>query len=184
MENTNKKIDEKVVETGTTPEQTQTADLENDYLEAIKELKANSVDRKEYLKLKEENKKLLKEVVSGEISPNRVESASGPSIEDLKKKLTKTTTNLDYIKTMLDIRDLRLEETKGKEDIFLATGHNTMPTADEIANADFTARKLRELVDEADGDPNRFIALYNSNVQDSSIGRRGNVTAGGRVVNN
>ena len=40
-------------------------DSDVDYLAAIKELKANSVDRAKYDKLKEENKKLLDTVING-----------------------------------------------------------------------------------------------------------------------
>ena len=37
-----------------------------DYIEAIKEIKQNSVDREAYNKLREENKRLLNSLVNGE----------------------------------------------------------------------------------------------------------------------
>ena len=47
-------------------EQTNVADNSSNYIEAIKEMKANTVDKQAYLKLKEENKQLLNSIVNGQ----------------------------------------------------------------------------------------------------------------------
>ena len=49
--------------------QQKNVDTTIDYIEAIKEIKENSVDKETYLKLKEENKKLLNSLVNGETLP-------------------------------------------------------------------------------------------------------------------
>ena len=54
--------EEAVKETHSVSEQNNVENDSNHYIEAIKEMKANTVDKEAYLKLKEENKQLSLEV--------------------------------------------------------------------------------------------------------------------------
>ena len=58
----------------------------NHYIEAIKEMKANTVDKEAYLKLKEENKQLLNSLVNGEEIKGQ-EPEQKESIEELRSRL-------------------------------------------------------------------------------------------------
>lgn len=145
---------------------------EVDYIQAINELKANTVDRDKYDKLKEENKKLLNSLVSG----NALETPKqepGLTIDEMRQKLFGGTelTNIDYVKTVLDLRDALI--AKGERDPFLPIGNNVAITNELCQNMEDVARGLREMVDFADGDSGVFTAEYQRRVQDPIIpGRR------------
>lgn len=60
-------------------------DMTPDYLEAIKSLKENSVDRSKYDELRAENKKLLQSIVNGQ-QVEIEEQKPKKSIEELRKE--------------------------------------------------------------------------------------------------
>ena len=88
----------------------------NNYIEAIKTIKENSVDKAAYDKLKEENKQLLQSLVKGE----KIESKEEPvDINELRQKILtdESLTNLEYIESALKLRDELMK--KGNKDPFL-----------------------------------------------------------------
>ena len=124
-----------------------------DYIEAIKEMKQNTVDKATYNKLKEENKQLLNSLVNGETID--VPKKEEVDIDALRKDLfNNDQTNLQYIEKALKLREALLE--KGEKDPFLPYGKNIIPTDEDIATADRVARVLQECVDYADGDSDIF----------------------------
>lgn len=145
---------------------------EVDYIQAINDLKANTVDRDKYDKLKEENKKLLNSLVTGNTIDTPKQEA-GLTIDEMRQKLFGGTelTNIDYVKTVLDLRDALI--AKGERDPFLPIGNNVAITNELCQNMEDVARGLREMVDFADGDSGVFTAEYQRRVQDPIIpGRR------------
>lgn len=126
-----------------------------DYIEAINEMKQNSVDKKLYVKLQAENKKLLNALVEGkQIDVPKEEPVN---INDLRKKLfTEELNNLEYIDTTLKLRDALME--KGEPDPFLPYGDKVNLTQDTIDRAQHTADVLQECVEFADGDSGIFTA--------------------------
>ena len=87
---------------------------ENDYIQAINELKANTVDKSQYEKLKAENKKLLDSLVSGQ-TPEIAKPVEKPDINELRKKifnLDNNPSNIEYIKTLLELRNALIENEK------------------------------------------------------------------------
>ena len=127
------------------------------YIEAIKEMKANSVDKAAYLKLKEENKQLLNSLVNGqtiEQAPVKEEV----NIEELRNKMfsnnKKDMTNLEFVTDALKLRDALIE--KGELDPFVPVGNKIKPTDEDFAKAQKVAQVLQECVDYADGDSNVF----------------------------
>lgn len=126
-----------------------------DYISAINEMKQNSVDKKQYEKLKAENQRLLDALVEGkQIDMPKEEPVS---INDLRKKLfTEELSNLEYIDTTLKLRDAIIE--KGEPDPFLPYGDKVNLTQDTIDRAQHTADVLKECVDFADGDSGIFTA--------------------------
>lgn len=148
-------------ELGTTP----------DYLNAIQELKANSVDRKQYEKLKTENQKLLDALVAGkQIEVPKVEELNIP---DLRRKLfSGDLNNLEYVDTALKLRNALIE--KGEPDPFLPIGDKVNLTQDTIDKAEHTAEVLAECVEFADGDSGIFTAELQRRTIDNNplMGRR------------
>ena len=59
-------------------------DSTQDYLEAIKSLKQNSVDKAKYEQLKAENKKLLDSIVNGTEVALDASKQEEPSLEELR----------------------------------------------------------------------------------------------------
>lgn len=146
----------------------QVDDMTPDYLAAINELKANSVDRQKYEELKAENKKLLDSIVNGtEVALPRDEKKS---IEELRANyLKEDQSNLDYISNALKLREALMAE--GKPDPFLPLGEQILPTDEDIATANKVAAVLQECVDYAEGDSNVFTNELQRRLVDVKIPR-------------
>lgn len=124
-----------------------------DYIEAIKEIKQNSVDREAYNKLREENKRLLNSLVNGESIGTKKEEPV--DIDQLRNDIfNKESTNLEYITNVLKLREELMKQ--GRPDPFLPAGKNIIPTEEDIKTANRVAKVLQECVDYADGDSNVF----------------------------
>ena len=128
----------------------------NNYIEAIKEIKANSVSKQAYDKLKEENKQLLDSLINGkEIElPKQKEPVDVNKIRSKLFDEAKSLSNLEYVSTALKLRDGLLE--RGEPDPFLPYGQNISPTDEDIAKAERVATVMKECVEYADGDSELF----------------------------
>lgn len=138
-----------------------------DYIEAIKEMKQNTVDKGAYDKLKEDNQKLLKALIDGDKLESEVEDTR--SIDDIRKELfdpDNQFTNLEYVTQSLELRDKLLAE--GKPDPFLPYGSKIVPTNEDVEAANRVAKILKECVDYADGDPSIFTTELQRVMIDSS----------------
>lgn len=137
-----------------------------DYIEALKEMKQNSVDRAAYDKLKSENKQLLDALVNGkEIEMKKEEPVD---VSKLRKDLfnkDKQMSNLDYVSSALKLRDALIE--RGERDPFLPYGDKVSLTAEHYEKAEQVATVLRECVDFADGDSGIFTAELQRRTKDS-----------------
>lgn len=125
----------------------------DNYIEAIKEMKENTVAKEDYLKLKAENKQLLQSLVNGETREAEVKEQV--DIQALRNDLfNKDLSNLDYITNALQLRDALMEQ--GEKDPFLPYGKNILPTDDDIEKAEKVASVLKECVEIADGNSDVF----------------------------
>ena len=142
-----------------------------DYIEAIKDLKQNSVDRSKYDALKAENKKLLDSLVNGQVVEIPKE-AQPKDLQELRDKVFKNEnqTNLDYITNVLNLRNELLE--RGYEDPFVPQGSQINATQADYDRANKVATILQEMVDTADGDPNVFLNEYQRRVKDTNIKKK------------
>lgn len=142
------------------------------YIAAIEELKASTVSRDAYNKLRTENKQLLDALVSGQQLP-QTQTEEKPSVEDLRNKLFATDgndlSNLEYVKTALSLRNSLIEA--GERDPFLPYGDKVDITSDQIDTAEKVANALQEMVDFAEGDSGVFTAEYQRRVKDVAIPR-------------
>lgn len=140
------------------------------YIAAIEEMKANTVSRDAYNKLRNENKQLLDALVSGQELPQK--PVEKPSIDEMRKKLFNidgTMSNLEYVENVLSLRDALIES--GERDPFLPYGDKVDITSEQIDAAERVANGLREMADFAEGDSGVFSAEYQRKVKDTSIPR-------------
>lgn len=138
-----------------------------DYIDAIKELKQNSVEKAKYDALRLENKKLLESLVNGQVVEQ--EQVKQPAnLDELRKKVfdNEGQTNLDYITNVLNLRNELLAQ--GYEDPFVPQGTKINATAADYEKANRVATVLQEMVDESEGDPNVFLNEYQRRVKDTS----------------
>lgn len=144
-----------------------------DYIEAIKEMKQNSVSRKQYEKLQAENKELLDSLINGNQVTVTNPAESNVSIDELRSSLfskeaaEKGMTNLEFIERSLELRDAILE--KGGTDPFLPVGRGIDLTREDYEAAEFTAQQFRECIDVANGDSEIFTAELMRRTVDNSL---------------
>ena len=152
-----------------------------DYIESIKQLKANSVPKEDFEKLKKENKSLLSALIDGKVTPD-VEKAldmqrePGPDVNKLREKLFSpdaNLSNLEFVKTTLELRKALMEKDGPEADIFLgkfdpSIARSPAEMAEEMQLADDTAKKLQEVVDASNGDPSLFQGLLQGVLVDDS----------------
>lgn len=136
-------------------EMDQELDSAPDYIAAIKELKENTVDRAQYMKLKEENKRLLDNMINGFHPDEPAPVKPAPDIDALRKDLfNKDQSNLDFCRKAIELRDALIE--KGEVDPFLPYGKQIQPTREDVEAADRVAKVIKECIDYADGDSQIF----------------------------
>lgn len=142
-----------------------------DYIEAIKEMKQNLVERSAFDKLKSENKKLLDALVNGQqIEAPKEEKAD---VSELRKKLFNkdgNLSNLEYVETALKLRNALMDA--GERDPFLPYGDRVTVTAEMYEQAQAVADGLQECVDFAEGDSGIFTAQLQRITKDILPGRR------------
>ena len=139
--------EEKTVATG------EVDDITENYIDTIKKLKENSVDRQEYEKLKAENKKILDSVVNGR-TEEETKAEVVPTVDELREDLfgpnSEGMSNLDYITKALELRRQLIQ--KGEPDPFLPIGKRIAPEQSDIEAAERVAKVFQECVDYAEGD--------------------------------
>ena len=145
----------------------ETLDNEQDYIQAIKDLKENTVSKDQYLKLKQENKKLIQSLVEG---TGEASGAPAPKVDvdQLRKDLFKqnsSMTNLAYVDKALQLREALIE--RGEKDPFLPWGKNISPTDADITTANKVASVLQDCVDYADGDASVFQSELQRVIEDT-----------------
>lgn len=126
-----------------------------DYINTIQQLKENTVEKSKYDKLKEENKRLLDNVLNGATATSQEVVEAKESIEDLRKKmLDPDASNLQVATNALKLRDRLIEE--GQPDPFLPVGLQITNDNEDIKCAEKVADVLKECVEVAEGDSNIF----------------------------
>lgn len=136
-----------------------------DYIETIKKLKANSVPKEKYEELMKEKKDLLQAIVDGEsISPEEQETPK--SIEELRKEYFKEDqTNLEMAENTLALRKAIMDQ--GGQDPFLPYGATASITQADIDGAEKTAKYLEHCIEVADGDPGVFNTEFQRGLKDA-----------------
>lgn len=129
-----------------------------DYINAIKEMKQNSVSRDMYDKLKQENKQLIDALVEGKTID--VQPQEKPDINKLRQELygkdCDKLTNLEYIDKTLKLRQALIDA--GERDPFLPNGSHVKVTGQHFDQANATAEAFKHCVEFAEGDSALFTA--------------------------
>lgn len=156
-----------------TSESTQeTVNDSNDYIEALREMKQNSVSREQYEKLKNENKELLNTLINGG-QVEMIDQSQKPSIEDLRKELfskeaaEKGMSNLEFVTKSLELRNAIIDA--GGMDPFLPIGRGIEITREDYDAAEFTAQQFQECIDIAKGNSEVFTAELMRRTVDNSL---------------
>ena len=141
-------------------QQTEVVDETQKYIDTINQMKANSVSRSDYDKVRDENKKLLEAMVNGKYEESSsTEDTAKPSIQDLRNKAygkgSENLSDLEYVTTVLDLRDALLEEEG--IDHMIPSGKKYSPDLNDQHCAQKAYEALRHCVDVADGDNEVFI---------------------------
>ena len=141
--------------------QEETDDL--DLLEEIKNLKANSVSKEEYIKLQEKNKTLMRQIING--GGTSGESEEAVDLEEVRKKLFQNPEDLSDLEFWKNTLVLRKERLKEGVDIFLPKGKKTRYTQADKDSANHVAEVIEHLIEDSEGSPQVFKALLNNAIE-------------------
>ena len=137
-----------------TSQEGNTTEPEFDPVQAINELKKNSVSKEKYDQVVAEKNKYLKALIDG----NQVAEAQPKEPVDLDALrtdlFTKDLSNLEYAKKALTLRN-ELIEREGV-DIFVGKGSKLTPDESDYTAAQKVADAFQQCIDVADGDSEIF----------------------------
>ena len=142
---------DKTVVTGQEGDNTET---EFDPVQAINELKQNSVSKEKYEQVVAEKNKYLKALIDGS-QVAEAQPKEPVDLDALRTDLfTKDLSNLEYAKKALTLRN-ELIEREGV-DIFVGKGSKLTPDESDYAAAQKVADAFQQCIDVADGDSEIF----------------------------
>lgn len=132
------------------------------YIEAINEMKRNTVSRESYEKLQKDNQMLLKSLIDGKpLEGEQVlttDTDREKAIKDLRTELfgkdRKDLNNLEFWSKTLELRNHLIDS--GEQDPFLPTGKLIAPTQEDIDAANKVASIVKECIDVSNGDSQFF----------------------------
>ncbi len=125
------------------------------YIDAIRDLRENSVNKELYNKLKDERDALIKSLVNG-TNPAAAEVEQVRSLAECREDFIKPSeSQCEYMEKLLALREAAIRE--GEPDPMVATGHFITPTAQNYQRAQEIADIYRECLDYAAGDDKVFI---------------------------
>lgn len=142
--------------TSVTSQDGETTETDFDPVQAINELKQNSVSKEMYNKVVEEKNKYLKALIDG----NQVAEAQPKEpvdIDALRSDLfsgKKDLSNLEYAQKALELRNA-LIDSEGV-DIFVGRGSKLTPTNEDYEAAQRVADTFQQCIDVAQGDSEIF----------------------------
>ena len=135
------------------------------YIDAIKDLKQNSVSKEKYDALVAENKKLVDALVNGEEIETEQEDELKPRLEYYKAyKENEFNTDLEYWTNFLNLREATIKEY-GKDPCVTGNygltpeGERIEPAYGEAETIDQQLGVIKDMISEADGDPTVFSTL-------------------------
>ena len=144
---------------------------EPDYIEQIEQLRANSVSKAEYDRLKAEHNRAMNALINGgQLEQKPIEKRSA---EEVRKELFggEQLSNLRYAELALELRDAVIAE--GGIDPFVPQGKKIKATREDYESAEMVADGLRRCIEYADGNSEIFTSELQRITDDVVINRRG-----------
>lgn len=144
-------------------------DLRNE----LEKLKANTVPKEQYEESQNQLKQMWDLYANGSKPANDEGEKPQPvDISKLKHELFDSElSNLDYATKALELRKAVMDN--GGQDPFLPSGHNVVPTDEDIEAANRVADALQHCIDTADGDSAIFTnELYRITVDTAPVKRK------------
>lgn len=139
------------------------SNADNDLVEALKQVKANSVSKDDYNKLRADNKKLIDALVSGE-QLSQPQMPAQRSVEELQKAIYEHKgTDLEMASDILELYDRQKEMGNN---LFISSTNNMSPSEVQDAeyNAETVANYLRDVIEKCEGDSNKFHTYFNDGI--------------------
>lgn len=123
---------------------------EIDPIEALKEIKKNSVPRSEYDRVVAERNKIFAAYANGE-REEQPEKQTPVDVDALRKDiLSGELPNLEYAEKVIALRNELIAQ--GQRDPFLPYGKDVYPTMEDEAEAQAVADALEDCIEAANGD--------------------------------
>lgn len=134
-------------------------EAEFDAVQAINELKQNSVSKAEYEKVVQEKNKYLKALINGDesFSEQKKQPITDDQVQKLRQSLfsgEQDLSNLEYAKKALELRAALIE--RDGVDIFVGRGEKLAPTESDYLAAQRVADALESCIEVSDGDSEIF----------------------------
>ena len=150
---------------------------EQDAIDIITEMRANTVSKDKYNNLKEDNEKLMRALANGETLT--VEPPKTANIEDLRKEYFEfeSKNDMEIAQDILALREAIIES--GERDPFLPNGKGVQITPEDVRDAQAVADLLQYALDNSQGKNDLFIAQFASQLIDSPVQSSG-MTGNGR----
>ena len=143
-------------------------------VEAMQQLKANSVQKSEYERVLARNKELTEALARNkQIEEAAKEIPDTDTIESLRDDLRgHELSNMEYWQKVLKLRDKVIES--GQPDPFLPSDSKSNYSEENVRTAERVAKGIQDLLDQANGNAELFNALYQGSCEDVSIVRNKN----------
>lgn len=133
----------------------QGTEQEPDYIQQIEDLRANSVSRADYDKLKAEHNRAMNALINGgQIDTPKAEKVDKDALRKELFGQDSGLSNLEYWQKTLTLRQAIIDD--GGNDPFLPYGQKIAPTAEDVEAANRVAKVVQECIDYADGDSRIF----------------------------
>lgn len=142
----------------------QTKDDENfgaqDYIDNLNALKDTMVSKDDYLKVVEDNRKLMNALANGDYS-EKPEPKEPVDLDKLRYEVfapeKQRRTNLQYFKDVMALRDGLIEA--GEPDPFLPHNREYVPNQQDIETVENMVAQIKECIEQSEGDSRLFNAL-------------------------
>lgn len=151
----------------------QGTEQEPDYIDQIEQLRANSVSKAEYDKLKAEHNRAMNALINGgQIDTEKPEKVDKDALRKELFSQDSGLSNLEYWQKTLTLRQAIIDD--GGKDPFLPYGQKIAPTAEDVEAANRVAKVVQECIDYADGDSRIFTNELDRRTVDTApmMGRR------------
>lgn len=144
------------------------ANQEPDYIAQIEELRANSVSRDDYNKLKAEHNRAMNALINGgQIDTKEAEPVDKDALRKaLYTQDCENLSNLEYWQKTLTLRQAIIDD--GGQDPFLPFGQKIAPTAEDVEKANNVAKVVQECIDYAQGDSRIFTTELDRRTTDTA----------------